>query len=62
MNYPLLVPKRNFEIIKDYLNNKQKLVEDTKKYHLSSMKYSDKNYVNKLYEFINEIKKKMKSK
>ena len=56
---PTFSSKKEFlEIVKDYLNNKQKLAEDTKKYHLSSMKYSDKNYVNKLYEFINEIKKK----
>lgn len=45
------------KIVKDYLNDNNKLISDTKTFYEKSLEYSDKNYIKKIYEFIKNTKK-----
>jgi hypothetical protein len=45
------------KIIKEYLNDNEKLTKDTRIFYESSLKYSDKNYIETLYNFIKNTKK-----
>ena len=44
-------------IIKSYLSNEKKLLNDTKIFRDSCLKYSDKEYINVLTKFMNNLKK-----
>ena len=45
------------KIVKGYLNDNDKLIKDTKTFYEKSLEYSDKNYIEKIYEFIKNTKK-----
>ena len=54
---PTFKTKEEFlEIVKYYLNDNKRLNEDTKIFHDKSKQYSDKNYIKKIYNFINNVK------
>ena len=54
---PTFRTKEEFlQIVKYYLNNEKKLSEDTKTFYKKSIEYSDKNYIEKIYDFINNVK------
>ena len=59
---PIFKSKEEFlDIVKFFLNNADKLKSATKNFHESTLKYSDKNYIDTLYTFINSVKKKQES-
>ena len=45
------------KIVQEYLNDSDKLSKATKSFYDSSLRYSDKNYIETIYSFINNIPK-----
>jgi hypothetical protein len=54
---PTFRSKEEFlQIVKYYLNDSKKLNEDTKTFYKKSIEYSDKNYIETIYKFINNVR------